>query len=573
MDANRNAAFDSGELSAITQADGSYQLSGLLPGDYVIRLAMDDDPVTTLEDTTFVYALEVNGTDATIRRHDAITNEVLREFPAPGTASSDAGLAVGTKGVYYASGNELWALDGEDGEIQGSLVLPAGTYTGVAAVGDHVFVLDSDSDVILSVDPATMQMVNSLDINSVNSSEFDLLGSLGETPEGSRLFARANDENLVIHPDTGLIEQQVASTSSAGLAGAAGENFHSFGGSMRVASLEGVVVRQTSLGYFAWAVGAAEMIGSEYAVRAATDVDFGNRDFLVRPLPSITGTVFDDNDYDQTRGGSEEGIAGVTVFIDTNLNGVLDVNEPFRVTTADDLGTTEFDEAGHYEFDDVEPGTYSIRQVVLADSVATTPSVLEVELSPAGSTGNDFGQTELTLIDVDYGDPQSRSIVNRIVVEFSEVVDIDAGAFRIENQSDTNLTVETSFVLDNSGSGTIATVMLAGDSVDAFGSLMDGNYELTILSTHVRDSQGIAMDGDADGVLGGNRVDRFFRFFGDTDGDRDVDGQDFGRFGQTFLKTDEDSEFNTQLDSDGDGDVDGQDFGRFSQRLLTTLPE
>ncbi|MEL6106318.1 MAG: SdrD B-like domain-containing protein [Planctomycetota bacterium] len=573
IDANRNAVFDVDEVSTITQGDGSYHLNGLLPGDYIIRVVTDDGPVTTLEDTTFVYALEVNGSEATIRRHDAITNEVLREFPAPGTVSSDAGLAVGTKGVYYASGNELWVLGSDDGEVKGSLVLPAGTYTGVAAVGDHVYALDSDSDVIVTVDPATLQVVGTLDINSVNASDFDLLGSLGESADGSRLFARANEDNLVIHPDTGVIEQQVAFTSSAGLAGAAGENFHSFGDSLRVASLEGVVVRQTSLGYFAWAIGAAEMTNSEYAVRAAKDVDFANRDFLIRPLPTISGTVFNDNDYDQIRGTGEAGVAGVTVFIDTNLNGLLDANEPFRVTAADDPGTTDVDESGHYEFDNTEVGTYSIRQVVLADSVATTPSVLQVELTPAGSVGNDFGQTELTLIDVDYGDPESRSIINRIVVQFSETVDVDPGAFRIENQSDTNLTVETSFVLDNSGSGTIATLMLAGDSVDAFGSLVDGNYELTILSTHVRDSEGIAIDGDGDGVLGGNRVDRYFRLFGDTDGDRDVDGQDFGRFGATFLKTDQDSEFNSQLDSDGDGDVDGQDFGRFGERFLTTLPD
>ena len=67
-------------------------------------------------------------------------------------------------------------------------------------------------------------------------------------------------------------------------------------------------------------------------------------------------------------------------------------------------------------------------------------------------------------------------------------------------------------------------------------------------------------------------TDEFFRLFGDSDGDRDVDGQDYGRFALTFLKSVGTAGFNSALDFDGDGDVDGRDYGNFGRRFLKTLP-
>ena len=66
--------------------------------------------------------------------------------------------------------------------------------------------------------------------------------------------------------------------------------------------------------------------------------------------------------------------------------------------------------------------------------------------------------------------------------------------------------------------------------------------------------------------------DAFFRHFGDTDGDRDVDGRDHGQFGLTFLRSDGDDAFDPSLDFHGDGDVDGQDYARFGRRLMRRLP-
>ncbi|WP_167547181.1 ELWxxDGT repeat protein [Stieleria maiorica] len=173
-----------------------------------------------------------------------------------------------------------------------------------------------------------------------------------------------------------------------------------------------------------------------------------------------------------------------------------------------------------------------------------------------------------------------RSTVDQVTVVFDGNVDVPAGAVQLVNR-DTNTSL-TSLIIDRrfeSGQTFVEVTFGSGPSVvdrDPNGttglrnSLADGNYQLTILSGLVSSPvSGVAMA--ADFHYGAAEADRFFRHFGDTDGDRDVDGQDYGRFGQTFLQPLGASAFNETLDFEGDGDVDGQDYGRFGQRFLTRL--
>ena len=95
-------------------------------------------------------------------------------------------------------------------------------------------------------------------------------------------------------------------------------------------------------------------------------------------------------------------------------------------------------------------------------------------------------------------------------------------------------------------------------------SLVDGNYQLRVIAASVRKAVGIAMDSDF--YFGDSATDQFFRLYGDTDGDRDVDGKDFARIGQSLFTTEGDVRFDAQLDFDGDGDIDGMDFRQFTLR-------
>lgn len=174
-----------------------------------------------------------------------------------------------------------------------------------------------------------------------------------------------------------------------------------------------------------------------------------------------------------------------------------------------------------------------------------------------------------------------RSIVSSVAVFFDSLVDVTSpAAFTITNR-DTNQVLDSvrytvGTQIGPQGSTSVVTFTFGpGISVDTMinglDSLSDGNYQLDIDRNYIR-AQGSDVMMENDFTFGDEAVDRFFRLFGDRDGDRDVDGQDYGRFALTFMKSIGDSGYDSRFDSDGDRDVDGQDYGRFGQRFLKQLP-
>lgn len=182
---------------------------------------------------------------------------------------------------------------------------------------------------------------------------------------------------------------------------------------------------------------------------------------------------------------------------------------------------------------------------------------------------------------VDVADPTApqRSNVDSLAIRFEGLVEADENAFEVYRRDAPNQMVTTSFVLSNDGEdNSIATLSFTGVMTRGLGMLHDGNYVLRVHHDKVRRLGSTAeLDGNDDGLggddyfLGLDDADRFFAFFGDSDGDRDVDGQDYGRFGTTFLKTQSDVFFNPHFDWESDGDVDGQDYGQFGLRFLKSL--
>jgi hypothetical protein len=157
-----------------------------------------------------------------------------------------------------------------------------------------------------------------------------------------------------------------------------------------------------------------------------------------------------------------------------------------------------------------------------------------------------------------------RSMVNRITVTFDSVVTIDAGAFELRRQDGSlvGLNVAASVV----NGRTIAVLTFTGSDIIG-GSLADGSYSLTVRADRVHDGVGRELDGDGDRLPGGNRVDNFFRLFGDSDGDRDVDLLDLGRFLSTFGRRQGDPDFLDYMDFNGDDRVGLIDLVAFAGRL------
>ena len=159
---------------------------------------------------------------------------------------------------------------------------------------------------------------------------------------------------------------------------------------------------------------------------------------------------------------------------------------------------------------------------------------------------------------------QQRSMVNSLTITFDRAVTVDAAAFEVRHHdgSAVGVNIETALV----GGRTVAVVTFAGYGVVG-GSLADGTYMLSIRGDHIRDTPGRELDGDGDGNGGGDRVDAFFRLFGDSDGDRDVDGLDRDLFRSAFNTTAGDPEYLWFFDFDGEGNVNGRDNGHFNRRL------
>jgi hypothetical protein len=97
-------------------------------------------------------------------------------------------------------------------------------------------------------------------------------------------------------------------------------------------------------------------------------------------------------------------------------------------------------------------------------------------------------------------------------------------------------------------------------------SLRDGRYTLTVLAANVSaGGQQMASNftfGDAQ---------KFFRMYGDFNGDRQVDGADFGAFSSTYNLTSASPAFLAFFDVNGDNVIDGFEFSQFSARFNTVL--
>ena len=114
-----------------------------------------------------------------------------------------------------------------------------------------------------------------------------------------------------------------------------------------------------------------------------------------QPAQSISGRVFNDANDDGFGEASEHGLSGVTVYLDANNNGVLDSTE-VRTTT---------DSAGRYQFTNLAPGTYTVRQILPAGYARTEPSrafASVVVAAGRAANGPVFGDVQINTVVMDF---------------------------------------------------------------------------------------------------------------------------------------------------------------------------
>jgi hypothetical protein len=157
-----------------------------------------------------------------------------------------------------------------------------------------------------------------------------------------------------------------------------------------------------------------------------------------------------------------------------------------------------------------------------------------------------------------------RSMVTSLTVTFSIVVTLDPGAFELVGQGGGVIQLAVAQAVVDGHS--VDTLTFSGAGIIG-GSLADGQYTLTIHGGLVHDGFGNALDGAGTGVAGSDRVDTFFRLFGDADGDGAVDARDRDLFRSAFQTRAGEAGYLWYFDYDGDGVVDGRDNGQFNRRF------
>lgn len=97
-------------------------------------------------------------------------------------------------------------------------------------------------------------------------------------------------------------------------------------------------------------------------------------------MANILGTVFNDLDGDAVKDGTEPGLSGWTVYLDTNDNSVLDSGEASTVSGA----------TGTYSFTGLSSGTYRLRQISQPGWMLTLPwsGVYQFTLATPSSTAS-----------------------------------------------------------------------------------------------------------------------------------------------------------------------------------------
>lgn len=344
---------------------------------------------------------------------------------------------------------------------------------------------------------------------------------------------------------------------------------------------------------------AVKPVNGQTDVETASGETVAGVDFAYAKNAPLTGTKFYDSNGDGVRDAGEPGIAGITVYLDLNDNGQLDAGEPSAVTQSDNPATPE-DESGRYTMPDVPAGTYKLREIVPVIGIPTTPG-------PVLVYSNDFSDS----VGGEWTSPQNSGNSNGFLGAFGS----GTATLNLTNlPAHSHVTIEFDLVILGSWDGTIGadaflaairgqvpflyatfanalagqqswplpasspyagaiSVGLLGYGTNPDGSPADAVYHIKYTLAHT--SSQLLLDFAASGIEGfgggDDMVVESYRFFGDFDGDRDVDATDATVFLASLNRRSPDPRYDIRADWDADGDVDGIDYAMFRANLGNKL--
>jgi len=285
---------------------------------------------------------------------------------------------------------------------------------------------------------------------------------------------------------------------------------------------------------------------------------------------------------------------GSNYFVDTtiteihtesfSLTGIFSNNDYVTFNFANPVAVGESGDFGFlltYERGDGTPETFSYREGTSGDRVAVLNDDHRVSSRSFVYAVQGVARVpSITVLPPEVAvsqGAQQRSMLTDIDVTFTGNVQFGNGAFSVVNREDDG-SVDVGVTSTTVGDNTVATLTFSGQyAEEQSGSLVDGNYVLTIDGSQIVDSQGNDYDVDGNGspggvmVLGDQASDNFYRLFGDIDRDRLVSIFDFFSFRGIFSIASSDPSFEVGFDFDTDGIISIFDFFRFRENFNRPL--
>ncbi len=375
LDANSNGTLDLGEISTTTDLLGNYTFTGLASGTYVVReVQLTGFTQTTANPVIIVASSGTNVSGVLFGNFELISisgskfqdtnGDGIRDTGEPGLQGVTIVLDANSNGVFDLG--ERSTTTDLNGNYRFANVAP-GTYRvrEVLPIGFMQTTVNPVDIVASSGTSVSGVLFGNFQLIIISGSKFQDTNGNGirDTGEpsltGVTIFLDANSNGVLDLGERSTTTDANGNYSFANLAAGT------------------YVVREVlPVGFVQTTTNPANIVASSGT--NVSGVFFGNFQLI-----TISGSKFQDTNGNGIRNPGEAGLAGFTIFLDANTNGVLDIGE--RSTTTD--------VNGNFSFANLALGTYRVREVGQPAFVQMTnnPANIVVTTSGVNVTGILFG--------------------------------------------------------------------------------------------------------------------------------------------------------------------------------------